>query len=249
LTDSLQTYSLNLSAAVNDVNGTDIGSLLRVPKLSGGNNADNIFNNGAAVQVKIRPVVHTAVAATWDGSEKAGVWSAAIGFKDTLAPCDTDFVANDGNLGNLNDNTKGGVKVVVTACATDRSALTTDGDYVIELTFPEDMDTTMRPTLTTYYGGVATAPATGISVNSVKSYWNNNRYTYRMTVNLPANADWSAAGASKPYFGISVVGMKDVSSQAIQDWGSVGDAGINKLLGAVTGEKKGTRNLNGLTAY
>jgi hypothetical protein len=252
LTDSLHRYTLDLSAAVLDINSVNIGPTLRVPSKTNFNNVASIFNYGATLQVRIRPVV--SADGLWDAADQSGTWSTPITFQDNAAPCDTDFVANAGSPANVIIPANGGVSVATLAPfdGIDRSAITSNGDYIFTFTFPEDMDTSSAPSnvpaITTYYGGVAGAPSPGIAVNAAKCYWTSGN-VYHLTMTIPGSVNWSGTGALLPYYSISVAGMKDASGNAIQSWGGIGTAANNTLVAAVTGSSQGTVNLIGLTAY
>jgi hypothetical protein len=246
--DSLRRDTLDLRSGASggdyDINNVKIGALLRVGKTLNHQNDTSIFNYGATLNVRIRPVLSSNN--QWDANDQGGTWSSTLTFSDNIAPCDTDYVAKPSDLSRLQNVSRGGVDITVASCPTNRLALS-DGNYVFTFVFPEDMDTTTKPVITTWYGGTTTIPATPIVVDNTNSYWNGNVFTYKLTVKIPGGVDWSTNGPDKPYYAISIAGMKDASGVPIQSWGSIGLAANGILL--PTANVQGTVNMEGLTSY
>jgi hypothetical protein len=219
-------------------------------------NGDAVFNYGDSIAVRIRPIID-------DGKDvgEFGQWSNVIYFKDNVAPCDTTMCG----AGNYTSAAAGGVTIRTAGAGFGgiicgiRDGISTggvarppvgagnfsgysDNSYAImELTFPEDMDLSIAPALTLYYGGGVSA--TPLSVNSTYSKWVSSR-VYRLVVTIPF-ADYSA---NDVYCVLSVAGMKDGSGVTVQTHGNIGPtAGVNRagngvLSTAVTGAI-GTVNL------
>jgi hypothetical protein len=242
--DSLRRDTLDLRTVSTedlDINNAKVGALLRIGKTPNHQNDTSIFNYGAALNVRIRPVL--SADNQWDAGDVVGSWSATLTFSDNIAPCDTDYVAKPSDLDYLQNVSRGGVSITVTSCPMNRNLLS-DAVYVFNFKFPEDMDTTIKPVITTWYGG--TTPTTTITVDNGNSYWDGNVYSYKLTMKIPGGVDLSTAGPHKPYYAISIAGMKDASGVAIQTWGS--GSGINGTPLPIT-NTQGTANMRGFTAY
>jgi hypothetical protein len=257
--DSFRTITLDLSSAsVNDTDiyGAKLGPVLRVGAPTGFQNDSNIFNYGKTLQVKMRPVL--SANNIWDAADQYLPWpTTALPFQDNVAPCDTDFVANDNNLSRLQTVNRGGVSVTVKTCPMNRATPTAlpDSQYIFTFVFPEDMDVataTNKPGIKIWYGaGTPTSALVAETTPAKGTYWDGNAYTYRLTVTVPGGINWTAYA---PYFAVSVAGMKDASGQAIQSWGATGEGTITPPangtpMGSVFGHKPGTVNLMDLTSF
>jgi hypothetical protein len=209
--------------------------------------------------VRVRPVISAGPnALTFEYAEdQYGIWSSAISFADNVAPCDSDFVG----IANLT-SANGGVQITAIAGGIITAGLTAaDSTKWIKLTFPEDMDTSTKPTITFARGTAAAAlyAAVGgalpgdpsiargdglLAANYTGWHSTTEYYAY---IKFPTLANYTAASAATPYIGyaynVSVAGMKDNSGVTIQDWGSMGT--VNPSTTDLANGTAGSRSLGG----
>jgi hypothetical protein len=229
-TSRTSAYTLNLSAQSFYAN-------LLVPDADGAGtnytNGANMFNGGTTVLVEGR-----AVKDLTGGNYSYGAWSSTpISFGDNVAPGDSDYTVAVGYA-----TTPAAMKFNNTL-ANINVGNNADSTQYISVTFLEDMNTTINPKIFFYTG--TSSVVTPIPAAAGNSYWVNAR-TYRLYVLVPANQDFSTAGAGAWYFSVSTFGMKDYNGNALQGTGSIGTAANGVLVGAVTGAVAGNANVGNL---
>lgn len=222
-TDTLIMWKINLTSE-------SFISLLRVADNDGSaldyTNGDNIFNAGQKLQIQVRAIHDDDGAKDSDGDGDiydAGeytAWSNTLTWEDKIAPCDVDYVEAD-EMGNAN---YGGVSLAISGVSLDRTSAISTYDYKIFLTFPEDMDITTTPTISSWEN----EPATN-SLPIPTGRWTSGRI-YEFTYSLVNGVDYTedvatnTSGLVDPYFAVSVVDMKDASGNIIAAHGDVGSA-------------------------
>jgi len=183
-------------------------------------NGANLFNDSSRIDVQVRAVKDLSIPADADvlDAGEFGTWSSTISFVDNVAPCDSDFVAT----ANCNVLASGGVTVnpigtgdIYVLDRTNPAAGV--GTYNIDITFPEDMDTSSDASIALYYEVVLGAGETPITSAGV---WTSAR-TYRLSLTLASGINYAD---NVPYYSISVAGMKDASGVTIQTYGDIGTA-------------------------
>lgn len=242
--DDVNAAQLYKRITVNPLNAStmvgsgSIISAIRTNELRAGyNNPDHIFNDSSKIQIQVRPYKDLDGNSGTPTAGEFGVWSNIITLADNLAPCDSDFVDST----NFDNQSAGGVGVVPTnigGTGIDRSGVgTSAGTFVVTLNFPEDMDTSIAPQLTIFYGAALAAGVTPVT----KTGRYSNATTYVFTCTLAAGTDYTPYA---PYYTVNVAGMKDVSGVTIAQTGSTGTAAIGTLLTAVTGQIRGSVNIH-----
>ena len=215
-----------------DINlaGASFASLLTTPDKdgAGGNysNGDGFFNDSSSIQVQIRATKDLG-AAGYEAND-LGLWSSSVTFADNIAPCDSDFVWGDHNDAKLTTLVAGGVGIVSNVVWNNGTA--NDSSKTITITFPEDMDTVIKPTIgfirgtavEAAYGSasIPTAPSVAAGDGTSRTQWTNAR-TYVAFIKLPTVAIYNCAQGY--FYNVSVAGMKDASGVVIPSYGSSGN--------------------------
>jgi hypothetical protein len=206
--------AINLTAAQTVDGGSFIAALRSADKGADYSNNDHIFNDSARIEVQFRPVYDVNEDGDYLDAGEFGHWSNTLVYVDNIAPCDSDFVG----AANCNILTEGGVGVVPVPVVLDRNTGAPGvGNYQITLTFPEDMDTVNKPSVSVKYGVILGAGETAITSTGTFI----DARTYRFNLVLAAGIDYSDNAI---YYSISVADMKDASGVTIQSSGDTGTA-------------------------
>jgi hypothetical protein len=238
-----RSVSVNPTAAQTVLGGNIINSLQTADKDGAAAdyaNGANLFNDSSRIELQVRALKDLNSDADFLDAGEFGVWSNSIYFGDNVAPCDSDFVTG----ANCATIAQGGVTVTPSAPAApglNRTGVAA-ANYLLTVTFPEDMDTSSDAAITIWYE-VALGVDAPITTTGA---WTSAR-TYVITCVLATNTNYTD---NIPYYALSVAGMKDASGVTIQSYGTTGTAatGTTRAAGAVT-QTLGSANVNGLTAF
>ena len=182
-------------------------------------NQSSLFNDSSQIDIRLRPYIGTGD----PGRNEVGQWSNIITFVDNVAPCDSDFVSGS----NCNQLTRGGVKVVESINFDNSGGSEPNESGYIDVTFPEDMDPNgAAPSVTFYYGTFGAATPPDAMDVLPQSGWQSAR-KYRFYISVPVYDYTDGDSGEGAFYSISVAGVKDMSGNAIQSYGTDGASAIS----------------------
>jgi len=162
-------------------------------------NGLGLFATGDSITVKVRSVLEEQLGFEDNGFGNPiavdnvvyGAWSTELVFGDNVAPCDSNLV----NTWDLDDASDGGVDVNSSAIDLDGVSSINESQKVI-LTFPEDMDISVKPTALVPARGTSVDVADG-AITVADGEWTDAR-TYEQSIVLSKVFDYTYEVAFVP---------------------------------------------------